>query len=76
MENQQTQTQSMSSETQQEEQLNPLARMHQDLMKEFIELGFTHSPTSPKAGGQGSQSPTRAYQVGFIPSRRTNQTQS
>ena len=76
MENQPTQTQSMSSTTQQEEQLNPLARMHQEFIQWCIERGITVVQTSPQAGEQGSQSPTRVYQVGFIPSRRTNQTQS
>lgn len=75
MANEPTQTQSSNLNSHTRKSLNPLQIMAQELEQLTIELGFTHSHQSPKAGEQGSQSPTRAYQVGFIPSQRTNQTQ-
>lgn len=53
---------------------NPLQAMHRKLMQDFKEHGFTVETTSPKAGEQASQSPTRRLQVSFIPAKRTDQT--
>ena len=74
--NQPTQTHSTSSTNQPSVPNNPLARMAEEFRKKHNVHISTHSPTSPKAGEQGSQSRTRTYQVSFIPSRRTDQTQS
>lgn len=74
MANQPTQTHSPSSATQQDVPNNPLARMVQELDAYFIERGSMLSPTSPKAGEQGSQSRTRTYQVSFIAVKNSKKT--
>lgn len=75
MANEPTQAHSFSSNNHQALSSNPLKDMVERLNKRFIARGSMHSHQSPTVGEQGSQSPTRAYQVSFIPRQRTNQTQ-
>lgn len=74
MANQPTQTQYNSLNNQPTSSSNPLKDMVERLDAQFIEAGFMLSPTSPKAGEQGSQSRTRTYQVSFIAVKNSKKT--